>query len=72
MIDALDMEYVAWDAQPHSSHDFGPKESTMVAGDGIDRFGSVRECKKCGGREVWAGGAGSHYFDADLLRKCQS
>ena len=70
MINALDMEHVAMNAQPHASHKFGKKESTLVACASNDRFGSIRVCKKCGGREVWAGGAGSHYFDTELQQVC--
>jgi hypothetical protein len=71
MIYALNMEMVMMDAKPDASHQFGRKESTIVACASNDRFGSVRTCKRCGGREVWAGGAGSHYFDSELLRKCK-
>ena len=71
MINAGDMEMVAMDAKPHPSHKFGEKESTLVACASNDRFGSIRACKVCEGREVWAGGAGSHYFDAELLRACR-
>lgn len=71
MINALSMEQVAMDAKPHPSHKFGKKESTIVACASNDRFGSIRTCKKCEGREVWAGGAGSHYFDAELLKECR-
>jgi hypothetical protein len=70
VINALSMEMVAMDAKPHPSHKFGKKESTIVACASNDRFGSVRTCKKCGGREVWAGGAGSHYFDSELQGPC--
>jgi hypothetical protein len=72
MINALDMEGVPMDAKPHASHKFGKKESTLVACASNDRFGSIRTCKHCGGREVWAGGAGSHYFDSELKRACVS
>ena len=70
MINANAMEWVSEESTPHSSHQFGPKESTIVACASNDRFGQVRECKKCGAKEVWAGGAGSHYFDQELLYKC--
>lgn len=70
MIDAVSMNQVAMDATPHASHTFGKKESTLVACASNDRFGSIRTCRRCGGREVWAGGAGSHYFDEELLEAC--
>ena len=71
MINALAMEQVSWDAKPHKSHQFGRKESTLVSCASNDRFGSIRTCKKCGGQEVWAGGAGSHYFDEGLQEQCR-
>ncbi len=71
MIAAYDMEYVPMHATPHESHKMGPKESTLVACASNDRFGSVRACEKCEGREVWAGGAGSHYFDPELAERCR-
>lgn len=71
MIDALEMEAVHWDEPPHASHVFGKKSSTLVACASNDRFGSIRTCKGCEGREVWAGGAGSHYFDAGLKTACK-
>jgi hypothetical protein len=71
MIDAFTMEMVAMDAKPHPSHQFGNKKSTIVACASNDRFGSIRTCAKCALREVWAGGAGSHYFDHDLQKPCR-
>jgi hypothetical protein len=71
MIDALSMEMVAMDAKPHPSHQFGKKESTIVACASNDRFGSIRACTKCELSEVWAGGAGSHYFDRGLQETCR-
>lgn len=71
MIDAVSMRQVKMDAEPHPSHRFGEKMSTLVSCASNDRFGSIRECEGCGGREVWAGGAGSHYFDEELLRTCE-
>lgn len=71
MIDALSMETVPMDAKPHPSHRFGKKESTIVACASNDRFGSIRTCTKCALREVWAGGAGSHYFDRGLQEPCR-
>jgi hypothetical protein len=71
MINALDMQWVPMKQLPHASHNFTKKESTIVACASNDRFGSVRTCKRCGGREVWAGGAGSHYFDSELMERCR-
>lgn len=71
MIQALEMDQVAMDAKPHPSHKFGKKQPTTVACASNDRFGSIRECKQCERREVWAGGAGSHYFDPGLQERCQ-
>lgn len=71
MINALDMEKVSMSTEPHASHKFGKKESTLVACASNDRFGSIRTCKGCGRSEVWAGGAGSHYFDAGLDEECR-
>ena len=71
MIAAYDMEQVSESAAPHSSHKMGEKESTLIACASNDRFGTVRACERCEGREVWAGGAGSHYFDPELKRPCQ-
>jgi hypothetical protein len=69
-IDALDMDWVPMDATPHASHRFGKKDGTVVRCASNDRFGTIRACKGCGGREVWAGGAGSHYFDSALKHAC--
>ena len=63
MIDALSLLQVSMKAQPHHTHKFGRKLSTTVHCASNDRFGTVRVCKGCGSREVWAGGAGSHYFE---------
>jgi len=71
MINALSMDQVPMDAKPHPSHQFGKKESTLVACASNDRFGSIRTCKKCELSEVWAGGAGSHYFDHGLKEPCR-
>ena len=71
VIDACAMEWVSMETMPHASHQFGKKTSTLVACASNDRFGSIRTCKHCGGREVWAGGAGSHYFDTALKRTCK-
>lgn len=71
MIDATLMVNVAIDAIPHSSHYFGPKKSALVVCASNDRFGFIRTCKKCDGSEVWAGGAGSHYFDRELTMPCK-
>lgn len=70
MWNALALEQVNYNKEPHDSHVFGRKESTLVSCASNDRFGSVRTCKRCGGSEVWAGGAGSHYFDGDLASAC--
>lgn len=71
MIDALEMQPVKYDAEPHASHRMGAWESTLVACASNDRFGQIRECAACGGRDVKAGGPGSRYFDAELLRNCE-
>lgn len=71
MIDALEMEQVAYKtAEPHKTHKMGEWSSTIVACASNDRFGQVRKCKVCGGRDVKAGGAGSRYFDEILLSTC--
>jgi hypothetical protein len=70
VIDSLDMEWVPRDAEPHVSHRFGKKDSTVIVCASNERFGAIRVCKHCGGREVWAGGAGSHYFDPVLKLAC--
>ena len=71
MIDALFMKMVTMHAKPHPSHQFGKMESTIVACASNDRFGSIRTCTKCELREVWAGGAGSHYVDHGLQEPCR-
>lgn len=70
MINALSMVMVRENDTPHPSHQFGPKDSTLVACASNDRYGQVRTCKKCEANEVWAGGPGSHYFDQELFSKC--
>lgn len=70
MIDALSMESVSYEEEPHPSHKMGKKESTLVACASNDRFGSVRACVNCEGRDVEAGGAGSRYHDPELMREC--
>jgi len=70
MINALEMDRVPWDAEPHESHDMGEWESTIVACASNDRFGQIRKCKKCKAEEVKAGGPGSHYFETELCIEC--
>lgn len=70
MIDALSMESVAMNKEPHPSHKMGPKESTLVSCASNDRFGSVRTCENCEGRDVIAGGPGSRYHDLELTIEC--
>ena len=70
MIDALSMEFVAMGKEPHASHKMGAWESTLVSCASNDRFGKIRECENCGGRDVIAGGAGSRYHDKELGMVC--
>lgn len=70
MHDALAMQSVPMDATPHGSHRMGSKSSTLVSCASDDRFGTVRACLDCDAEEVFAGGAGSHYFDDELLAPC--
>lgn len=72
MINALEMKYVKMTTEPHPSHKMGPKESTLVTCASNDRFGSVRACENCEGRDVIAGGAGSRYHDPELEHPCQT
>ena len=71
MINALSMISVAMNKDPHPSHKMGPKESTLVSCASNDRFGSIRICENCEGRDVEAGGAGSRYQDEELLSECK-
>lgn len=71
MIDALEMEDVGMNDEPHSSHKMTAWSSTIVACASNDRFGMVRECSKCGGRDVKAGGAGSRYHDHGMRERCK-
>lgn len=72
MINALEMTYVAMDKEPHPSHKMSSKESALIACASNDRFGSVRHCKNCEGRDVIAGGAGSRYHDPELENTCEA
>ena len=35
------------------------------------RFGKSRKCTECGYEEAFAGGAGSHWIDEELLEVCE-
>lgn len=71
MINALEMVAVSYIEEPHESHKMDGWESTIVACASNDRLGKVRECKKCEGRDVKAGGAGSRYHDPELSKPCR-
>lgn len=70
MIDALSMNDVGMSDEPHASHRMGEWEQTIAACASNDRFGRVRLCEVCGGRDVKAGGAGSRYHDPCLAGPC--
>lgn len=72
MINAMEMEMVEGEPKIHESHEMSKWESCIVACARNDRFGQVRGCEKCEGRDVKAGGAGSRYVDEELLFECGS
>lgn len=54
--------------QPHESHDMTEWRETIVTLVETPRFGSIRECKKCGGEQAkTVAGEGIH---DELLKPC--
>lgn len=70
MINAVEMQQIYFDKKPHNSHKMTAWEDDMVACASNDRFGQVRSCCLCEGRDVKAGGADSRYWDSELFTKC--
>jgi len=70
MIDALELNAVPMEAKPDPTHVFGEWGSTIVSCASSDRFGRVRRCTNCQCIEVFAGGAGSHYWEDEAQQPC--
>lgn len=62
--------HVKHEQEPHESHKMGEWESTICQLSNSDRFGRVRHCETCGGRDYLCGGPGSRWQDKGLLKPC--
>jgi len=63
---------VPYEQEPHETHDMGEWRSTVCQLSNNDRFGRVRRCSICGGRDYLCGGAGSRWQDRELLKPCSA
>ena len=61
---------VKYEQEPHQSHKMTDWEGTICQLSNNDRFGRVRHCKICEGRDYLCGGAGSRWQDKELLAPC--